>query len=93
MQSRCVRGHLLTFLIIFQKKVITNLTGAWAYSVFGFISVPMLAVPFFLFKFGYRLRTASKHAAPIEMGTSQGMMKEQVPETETHVMGDMRSMV
>lgn len=70
-------------------KVITNITGGWAYSVFGFISIPMLAVPFFLFKFGHRLRTKSKHAAHVDMKTQ--LMKDQAP-TETHMMGGMQSM-
>jgi hypothetical protein len=70
-------------------KVITNLTGAWAYSVFGFISVPMLAVPFFLFKFGHRLRTTSKHAAHMEMG-AQPMNEQASP--ERHLIKDMQSM-
>lgn len=72
-------------------KVITNITGAWAYSVFGFVSVPMLAVPFFLFKFGHRLRTRSKHAAHMDMNMGTQIMKDQAP-TETHMMEGMQSM-
>lgn len=38
-----------------------GLTGGWAYSTFGFISAAMIPLPFFLFKFGPRLRASSKY--------------------------------
>lgn len=70
-------------------KVITNITGGWAYSVFGFISIPMLAVPFFLFKFGHGLRTRSKHAAHMDI---EIQLAKDPASTETHMMGGMQSM-
>ena len=46
-------------LVIIQ--MIMGLTGGWAYSTFGFISAAMIPLPFFLFKFGPRLRERSKY--------------------------------
>ena len=46
--------------------VIKGLTGAWAYSLFGFISAAMLPLPWLLFKWGPQLRARSKY--------SEGMM-------------------
>lgn len=56
--------------------MITNLSGAWAYSTFGFISIPLLAVPFILFKFGAQLRAKSAHghAKTSMMDDSEEMM-------------------
>lgn len=56
--------------------VITNLSGAWAYSTFGFISIPLLVVPFILFKFGaqFRAKSAHGHARTSMMAGSEGMM-------------------
>ena len=41
--------------------VIMGLTGAWAYSLFGFISAALMPVPFVLFKWGAKLRARSKY--------------------------------
>lgn len=72
------------------SEVITNLTGGWAYSVFGFISIPLLAVPFFLFKFGPGLRARSPHGHEM-MKMANNMGKDPV-EPEMHMMGNMQSM-
>lgn len=54
--------------------MITNLSGAWAYSTFGFISIPLLIVPFILFRFGAQLRAKSSHGhARTMMGDSGGV--------------------
>ncbi len=37
------------------------LTGKWALSIFGFISIPLIAVPFILYKFGPSLRAKSTY--------------------------------
>lgn len=71
-------------------KVITNVTGGWAYSVFGFISVPMIPVPFFLFKWGPQLRRRSKYGPVMMMGNTMG---KGIMEAEEHAMGGMQSMV
>ena len=44
-----------------ENTVITNLTGGWTYSTFGFISAALIPVPWILYKFGARLRAASKY--------------------------------
>lgn len=57
--------------------MIRNLSGAWAYSTFGFISIPLLAVPFILFKFGGQLRAKSAHGhanTSMMMAGSEEMM-------------------
>ena len=41
--------------------MITNLTGGWTYSAFGFISAALIPIPWILYKFGARLRAASKY--------------------------------
>lgn len=57
--------------------MITNLSGAWAYSTFGFVSIPLLAVPFILFKFGAQLRAKSAygHARTSMVADSEALMK------------------
>jgi DHA1 family multidrug resistance protein-like MFS transporter len=49
-----------------------NLTGAWALSVFGFIGIALIPIPFVLFKFGSRWRHGSRYA-------SQEMMHDDMP--------------
>ena len=39
-----------------------NLTGAWALSVFGFISAAMIPLPFLAYKFGPALRARSRYS-------------------------------
>lgn len=71
-------------------KVITNITGGWAYSVFGFISIPMLPVPFILFKWGPQLRRRSRYGPGMMMGNSMG---KGIMEAEEHTMEGMQSVV
>jgi DHA1 family multidrug resistance protein-like MFS transporter len=40
-----------------------KLTGAWALSVFGFIGICFIPIPFALFKFGQKWRAGSRYAA------------------------------
>ena len=65
--------------------MITNLTGGWAYSTFGFISAALIPVPWILYKFGARLRAASKYN-PAMLGV---MMKgdEEMQMQEAKVQG------
>lgn len=41
--------------------VIQGLTGAWAYSLFGFISLALIPLPWLLFRWGPSLRAQSKY--------------------------------
>lgn len=41
--------------------VFMGLTGAWALSLFGFLAVAMLPVPWMLFKWGKGLRARSSY--------------------------------
>ncbi|MCJ1482034.1 hypothetical protein MMC06_002196 [Schaereria dolodes] len=60
---------------LFIIQMIVNLTGAWAYSTFGFISAVMFPIPFILFKYGARLRASSKHAGPTMLVEEKSMSK------------------
>ena len=51
--------------------MITNLTGGWTYSTFGFISATLAPIPYVLFLFGARLRASSKY----NLTMSKNMMK------------------
>ncbi|KAL8705669.1 MAG: hypothetical protein Q9201_001237 [Fulgogasparrea decipioides] len=57
--------------------MIMGLQGQWAYAVFSFIAIPMIAVPLILFWFGPALRARSRHSAPV-MGNGKHMMGHQV---------------
>lgn len=50
--------------------MIQGLTGAWAYSTFGFIAAAVMLIPYLIFVFGARLRCRSKYS-PM---TSESMM-------------------
>lgn len=41
--------------------MIVGLTGAWAYSLFGFIAAAMMPLPFVIYTFGPRFRARSPH--------------------------------
>ncbi|MCJ1255387.1 hypothetical protein MMC24_003203 [Lignoscripta atroalba] len=55
---RLVLAAALPLVIL---QMIMGLTGAWAYSLFGFISAALMPVPFVLFKWGAKLRARSKY--------------------------------
>lgn len=54
--------------------MITNLTGGWTYSTFGFISAALIPIPWILYKFGARLRAASKYNPPRPEGMMKGVL-------------------
>ncbi|KAF2462132.1 major facilitator superfamily domain-containing protein [Lineolata rhizophorae] len=72
----CLRLALAGFLPLVILTMFTDLTGKWALSIFGFISIPLIAIPFILFKFGARMRMRSKYSA--------GRMVVPVPSQEQH---------
>lgn len=43
---------------------VMNLTGPWAFSTFGFITLVMIPIPFILFFLGPTLRARSKFSRP-----------------------------
>ncbi|KAI4199844.1 MAG: hypothetical protein LQ348_001814 [Seirophora lacunosa] len=59
--TRLIFAAWLPLVVI---QMIMGLQGQWAYSVFGFLAVPMIAVPIMLFIFGPRLRARSRYSAP-----------------------------
>lgn len=44
------------------SQAFTNLGGNWALSIFGFISIPLLVIPFVLYKWGPTLRARSPYS-------------------------------
>ncbi|KAL9009077.1 MAG: hypothetical protein Q9173_005863 [Seirophora scorigena] len=58
--TRLIFAAWLPLVVI---QMIMGLQGQWAYSVFGFLAVPMIAVPIILFIFGPRLRARSRYSA------------------------------
>ena len=59
--AACVRLALAGVVPLVIIQMILGLTGAWAYSVFGFIAAAMVPLPWLLFGFGSRLRASSKY--------------------------------
>ncbi|OCK86071.1 MFS general substrate transporter [Lepidopterella palustris CBS 459.81] len=60
-------------LVIIQ--MFTKLTGAWALSLFGFISIALLPIPLVLYKWGPALRTRSRYSGSMMM-KSRDMLTE-----------------
>ena len=58
--------------------MITNLTGGWTYSTFGFISAALIPIPYIVYRFGARLRAASKYNPRMP----QSMMKSVLGQDE-----------
>ena len=54
--------------------VIENLTGGWTYSTFGFISAALIPIPWIIYKFGARLRAASKYNPPMPGNMMKGVV-------------------
>lgn len=54
--------------------MITNLTGGWTYSTFGFISAGLIPIPWIIYKFGARLRAASKYNPRMPGGMMKGIL-------------------
>ena len=67
---RLASAGLVSLVII---QMITGLTGAWAYSTFGFLSVIGIPLPWLLFEFGPTLRMRSAYG-PGPMAVQSEMM-------------------
>ena len=61
----------------------TNLGGAWALSIFGFITIPLSLIPFVLYVFGPRLRARSKFSG---MTAAEDHMMMMLKETNRESM-------
>ncbi|KAF2097771.1 MFS general substrate transporter [Rhizodiscina lignyota] len=74
--ARILIGGLIPMLIIFD---FTNIGGDWALSIFGFITIVLIPIPFILFKFGPGLRARSRFSAksPAEEQMIMMMMEAQ----------------
>ncbi|KAK3168376.1 hypothetical protein OEA41_004823 [Lepraria neglecta] len=66
---RLVIAAIIPLVII---QMITNLTGAWAVSTFGFISAAFAPIPWILYLFGARLRAHSKYNPPMPASMMKG---------------------
>ena len=69
----CFRLALAGVMPLVIIQMILGLTGGWAYSLFGFIAVAMVSLPWLLFKFGPTLRANSKYG-PGAMAMQNNMM-------------------
>ncbi len=71
--------------------MITNLSGAWAISTFGFISVALAPIPWILYLFGAKLRARSKYNLAMSASTMKNVMgrdeEMQVQEMHEHGQG------
>ena len=65
--GRILIGGLIP-MVIFD---FTNLGGDWALSIFGFVTIPLMAIPFILFFFGPALRSRSRFS---EMSAEESQM-------------------
>lgn len=72
---------LLTVIVAF-----TNITGAWALSIFGFISIPLIAIPFVLYKWGPALRARSPYSQSLSIHSHMPLTS-----MEVHRMDDQPS--
>lgn len=72
--TRIIFAAWLPLVII---QMIMGLQGQWAYSVFGFIAIAMVAVPVILFLFGSRLRARSRYSSPT-MSNGKHMVDQHV---------------
>ena len=92
--AACFRLALAGVMPLVIIQMILGLTGAWAYSLFGFISAAMVPLPWLLFKFGPTLRAHSKYGPGMAAMQSQMMGHEMVgeaPKEDMHHMKDMGS--
>ncbi|KAF2193242.1 MFS general substrate transporter [Zopfia rhizophila CBS 207.26] len=65
--AACVRIAVAGIIPLVIVQAFTNLTGAWALSVFAFISIPCWAVPFVLYKWGPALRARSPYSRSLSI--------------------------
>ena len=91
--AACFRLALAGVVPLVIIQMILGLTGAWAYSTFGFIAAAMAPLPWLLFKFGPTLRAHSKYGPGARAMQSKMMgheMMSQGVKEEMHT-GDMTS--
>lgn len=61
--AACMRILLAALIPLGILQMFARLTGAWALSVFGFIGLLFMPIPFVLFFFGKKLRKSSRYSA------------------------------
>lgn len=80
---RILIGGLIPMVIIYD---FTNLGGNWALSIFGFITMPLMAIPFILYYYGPALRSRSRFST---MSADESHMVMMMNTKEMH--GNMRA--
>ncbi|OCL13664.1 MFS general substrate transporter [Glonium stellatum] len=81
-----VRLLLAGVLPLVILQMFTNLTGAWALSTFGFISIALLPIPWILFKWGPILRARSKYSQRMMSSNMQMEMPNATMEDTSSAM-------
>ncbi|KAF2109930.1 major facilitator superfamily domain-containing protein [Lophiotrema nucula] len=77
--TRIVFAGIVPLLIV---QAFTNITGKWTLAIFGFISIPCIAVPFVLYKWGPALRARSPYSRSLSIH-SQVPLPMQMPRMES----------
>ncbi|KAF2258697.1 MFS general substrate transporter [Lojkania enalia] len=65
--AACTRIAVAGIIPLVIVQAFTNLGGNWTLSIFGFISIPCLAVPFALYKWGPVLRARSPYSRSLSI--------------------------
>ena len=65
--AACTRIAFAGIIPLVIVQAFTKLGGNWALSIFGFISVPLIAVPFVLYKWGPTLRGRSPYSSSLSI--------------------------
>ena len=86
--SRLLFAGLLPLVIL---QFLTGVTPKWAFYIFGFISIPIWAIPFVLFRYGPVLREKSRYSR-LPGGMSEGMaMHRKMPSQDEETAYDRQA--
>ncbi|PVH95396.1 MFS general substrate transporter [Periconia macrospinosa] len=76
--AACVRIAVAGIVPLVIVQGFTNLGGNWTLSIFGFLSIPCLAVPFVLYKWGPALRMRSPYSRSLSIHSHAPVATEMV---------------
>ncbi|KAF2690585.1 MFS general substrate transporter [Lentithecium fluviatile CBS 122367] len=65
--AACTRIAVAGIIPLVIVQAFTNIGGNWTLSIFGFISIPCIAVPFVLYKWGPALRCRSQYSRSLSI--------------------------
>lgn len=60
-----LRSVFAAFFPLFAKQLFVNMGIGWGSSIIGFIALGMIPIPFYFFKFGYRIRMKNPYSSRI----------------------------